>query len=271
MINKVQSDPEAIHVATDYKKIGKSFELNRQRVVNVVYSISRTTNEAQKKRIDEIISDKAVTDSEKITLSRELDALIRDFDYLTTETRNAELGTTDEYMNTKESYDRLVELLSKIVNSVGVYDNIDVTYLTDYYNDYTAKTKILERLILDTTAQQNRIEKYSAMVSLDINIYPEAVPAGGSATVSAMLFYEGEDKIDDVDPDDISFGITGLDSGVTSSMFTIPTGGTLRLYPLTNSAEIEGCTSFEIDYDALGSSDVQVNCSVVLDSDSMPF
>jgi len=277
MINKVHSNPENIYVATEYKTIGKFFELNRQRVTNVIYSISRATSEAQAKKIREITEDNAVTDAEKQSLARELDALVRDFGYLTTETRNADLGGSDEYIATKEAYDRLVDLLTRIVNSVGTYNNVDVTYLSDYYNDYTDKAKTLETLILDTTAYTDRINRYKQLTTVDVIIYPEAVPVNTSASVKAVLMYDGQDYIDDehVDADSVTFGLTGLSNSVTqataSTYFTIPSGGSITVSELTHTAEITGCKSFSISYNAIGSTAVIVNCSISLDSDSMPF
>ena len=82
MIKKVQSSPENVYVASGYKEIGKSFELNRQRVANVVYSISRANTDAQMQRLDELVGTDGITDAEKPSLARELDSIMRDFEYL---------------------------------------------------------------------------------------------------------------------------------------------------------------------------------------------
>ena len=277
MIRKVQRNPENVFVASDYKKIGQALELNRQRVANVVNSISRANTAAQMERLDNLVGTDGITDAEKPSLARELDSLMRDFDYLSTETRNADLGDSDEYHAVKDSYDRLVDLMSRIINSVGTYTNSDVNYLTSYYSDYTNNAIILGNLILATTSELDKINAYYSMTSAGVNIYPELVAVNTSTTITASLTYEGEEKIFEqgVPAASVSFGLNGLSSSVTSSMFgfntTLYPNARVEITPLTHSAVVENCKQFTLSYDAIGSDGVSVTVSISLDSDSMPF
>lgn len=277
MIRKVQRNPENVFVASDYKKIGQSLELNRQRVANVVNSISRANTNAQLERLDNLVGTDGITDAEKPSLARELDSIMRDFDYLSTETRNADLGDSDEYHAVKDSYDRVVDLMSRIVNSVGTYTNSDVNYLTLYYSDYTNNAITLGNLILSTTAELDKINAYYSMTSAGVNIYPELVAVNTSTTVTASLTYEGEEKIFEqgVPAASVSFGLNGLSDNVTSSMFgfntTLYPNARVEITALTHSAVVYNCKQFTLSYDAIGSDGVSVTVSISLDSDSMPF
>lgn len=271
----VQSDPENVYVASGYKEIGKSFDLQRQRVTNVVYSISRASTEEQGRRIDELVGTDGITDAEKPALARELDSIIRDFDYLSTDTANADLIDSDEFVMTRQAYDTLVELMSRIVNSVGTYTNSDVNMITVYYADYTTKAIALQNLILSTTSELDRINAYYAMTKVNVSAYPEAIPVNQTSVVSATITYEGVDKTSYVSADSIVFGVVNLASGTTSSMITVNTTlyphASVQLHPITNSAEIMYCKEFTIAYDAIGAGGIAVKCEVTLDSGSMPF
>lgn len=275
MVRLVQSNPENIYVATDYKKIGKSFEIQRQRVTNVISSISRASAREQEQRIEELVGTDGITDSEKGALRRELDSIIRDFEYLGTDTRNADLSESDEYFAVLDAYNRLVDLMTKIVNSVGTYTDADVYYLTPYYSDYTSKAITLQNLILATTAEIDRINAYYAMTRASVIINPEAVGIGDTTDISASLTYEGIEKISYVSADCVTFGLAGLSDTVTSSMFTFDT----ELYPdasvtitaLTHSAIVENCKEFTLAYGAISEGGVFVSLDISLDSDSMPF
>ena len=275
MIKKVQSSPENVYVASGYKEIGKTFELNRQRVANVVYSISRANTDAQMQRLDELVGTDGITDAEKPSLARELDAIMRDFEYLGNETRNADLIGSDEYVAVLDSYNRLVELLSRIINSTGTYTNPDVNLINDYYNDYTEKAITLENLILERIAEQDMINAYYAMTKVNVSAYPDAIPVNQTSVVSATITYDGVDKTSDVSADSIIFSVVNLASGTTASMITVNTTiyphASVQLHPITNSAEIMYCKEFTIAYDAIGAEGIVVKCDVTLDSDSMPF
>ena len=281
MIRKVNKNPESIYVASDYKAIGEAIELNRIRVNNVVNSIGRANTEAQIERIEEIVGTDGVTDAEKPSLARELDALMRDFEILGSETRNAELGDSDEYHAVKDSYDRLVDLMTRIINSVGTYTNSDVNNLTDYYADYTQKAIAMGDLILLTTAELERINSYYAMTHAGVQIVPDVVSMNEYATVSASLLYEGIEKIweNNVSADVVSFGLTGLSNLVTQATALTYFGINTTLYPnatvtvteLTHSAVVENCKSFTLAYGAISNDGVSVNVSISLDSESMPF
>ena len=274
MITKVNKNPSDVFVATDYKKIGKSFELNRQRITNIVYSYGRAETDAQGKRIDEITSDKTITDSEKRQLERELESIMRDFEILGNDAYNADLGNSDEYMNVKNSYDRLVALLDKIIRSSGTYTDYDLNYLTDYYKDYTNNAIILGNLILETTAEIDRINAYNSRVKVDVIITPEAVPVGTSASVVVSVLYDGVEKASVVSPSSFTFTVENLSSGATTSMFTIDssyTSATVSINSITHTATITNCRGFEIAYSAIGDTGVSVKCVLTLDSDSMPF
>jgi hypothetical protein len=275
MIKKVQKTPENIYVASGYKEIGKSFELNRQRVANVVYSISRANTEAQIQRIDELVGTDGITDAEKPSLARELDAIMRDFEYLGNETRNANLIDSDEYSAVLASYNRLVELMSRIINSKGTYTNADVNYITEYYNDYTEKAITLENLILETTAELDRIAAYYAMTKVDLEIAPEAVAIGETCHVSAIVTFADGNVTSDCPATAFSFGITGLSDDATTSMFVLDTttypSATVTISSITNSAVVSNCKDFSIRYGAIGESGCLVKCTLTLDSDSMPF
>ena len=275
MIKKVQSNTENVYVASGYKEIGKSFELNRKRITNIVSSINRSNTEAQKKRIDDLVGTDGITDAEKLPLARELDALKRDFDYLGTDTRNAGLVDSEEYRETKASYDKLVSLMERIVNSTGTYVNSDVNSLTDMYSAYTEKAKALENLILSTTSELDMIASYYAMTKVDIVIYPEAVSEGGSAAISVSVMHDGVERIGDIPGSAISFRLTGLANDVSSEMFGFDVNefpdARVTVTALTNSAVVENCKSFTLHYDAISESGINVNSSIALDIGLMPF
>ena len=272
----VESNPEKVHVASDYKEVGKSFDLNRQRVTNVVSSISRSNNNAMSQRISSLIEGDGITDAEKPSLARERDSLIRDFDYLGNDTRNADLGDSDEYRAVKDAYDLLIALMDKIINSEGTYTNSDLNNLTAYYADYTAKSIVLQNLILEVTSEQDRISAYYAQTKIVVKAYPEAVPVNTNTDVSVSVLYGSEEvDITDISEDCFSFGITGLASGATSSMFvfdyTLYPNAYVQITPLTNSAVVSRCKAFGLAYGAIGNSGVVINCSLTLDSETIPF
>ena len=278
MKTKVQSNPENIYVASGYKEIGKSLELQRRRITNVVYAVSRENNDAQQARIDALVGTDGITDAEKPSLARELDALIRDFTTLGNETRNADLGDSDEYYAAQQAYDRLFALMTKIVNSVGTYEESDVNLLTEYYADYTEKAITLGNLIIEITAEIERLNAYRQLTEIRVNAIPMSLPVNTNTDIVAEVYYNGEDKTSLVDATNFSFGITGLVSGTAQEMqskFTLDTttypNASVTAYPLTNSAIVVNCKSFKLNYFGIGTTGVVVTCSVTLDSDSMPF
>lgn len=271
MIKQVHSDPENVYVASGYKEIGSSIEINRERITNVIASYTRESSEAAIRRMQEYADDYMITDSEKDSLKIELSALERDYENILTDTKNADFGDTEEFRAVRDAYNKIHDLLYKIVSYVGTYKGSDVQDIVPLYQDYTDKASYLESLILDATAERERIGSYYSMTRAGVDIYPESVAVSTSTTITASLIYNGEEKISLVPVDAISYGITGLSSSVTSAMFTLPQGAEITVTPITNSAVVTKCRSFQMSYDAIGSNGAKVNISITLDSGSMPF
>lgn len=274
MIKKLQNNPENVYVASGYKEIGEAFELNRQRVTNIIASISRATSEEQARRIDEIAGDTEITDAEKLQLARELDSIVRDFGYIATDTANADLEETDEYYELKDAYDRLVALMRKIINSNGLYTNADAGDLSILYNEYTEKAKTLEEMVLAHTAETERINAYYSLTDVSAIATPSAVHADSYSVIRASILYDGVEKIDLVTPDKISFTVSGLDSDGASSttVVAIPTiGYTPSVSIVGTQATITNCKAFKIYYNAIGDAGVDAICTISLDSENMPF
>jgi len=272
MITKVNKNPSDVFVATDYKKIGKSFELNRQRITNIVYSYGRAATDEANKRIDAITSDKTITDSEKRQLERELDSIKRDFDILGNDAYNADLGNSDEYLAVQASYNKLVALLDKIIRSEGTYTDFDLNYLTSYYRDYTDNAIVLGNLILETTAEIDRINAYYAMTKINVDINPASVAVNTTTHVSLSVLYDGVEKVSVVPVSAVTFNVENLSSSATTSMFHFDSSYSEASVVITNaSAVVTNCKDFTLDYAAIGNSGINVKCTVTLDSDSMPF
>lgn len=273
MIRQAEQYPEKIVVASGFEKIGDPIQLNRQRIVNVIASITRQNQEIAISRMNDYADTSVITDADKESLRRELASLERNMEYLITDTRNANLGDSTEYAQVKAAYDKIHDLMEKIVNSVGTYRGTDVALIPAYFQDFTDKATILETKILNTTAENSKINAYYSKTIAGVNIYPEAVPVNTSTTISASLLYEGVEKINEqgVSVNAVSFGLIGLAAGATSSMFTLPSGAEITITELTHSAVITKCKSFQMAYNAIGNSGVNVSVSITLDSDSMPF
>ena len=271
MKKQVHSDPENVYVASGYKEIGGSVELNRQRIVNVIASFTRENSEAAIRRLQDYTEDNTITETEKESLKRELAALDRDYENLVAETSDADFGETQEFLEVRDAYTKIHDLLYKIVNTPGTYRGEDVQDITVYYQDYVNKATILENKILDATAEIDRIGAYYMKTQASVSVYPELVAYNTSTTITASLLYEGVEKIGLVSASAITFGITGLSDSATSSMFTLPQGSSITMYPITNSAVIVGAKTFQMAYNAIGVNGADVRISIELDSDSMPF
>lgn len=291
MITKVQNNPEDIYVASGYKEIGKSFELNRQRVTNIVYGTNQATINSRLSILSGLTSDNQITDAEKPTLQREMENIYRTFVNLKTQTANADLGDSDEYQNFREAYERVYALMYKIVTSSGTYVGTDVKLIDTYYTDFTDKANTLQTLIINTTTELDRISSYYAMTKVNPSVFPESVAVDSYSSVSASILYDGVEKVADVPVSAISFSVSGMAVYANTSQTTVGTRLYLvdsdtnnyllsvdtSIYPdatmsySNGSCSITGTKSFRVHYYGIGDEGVNVNCAVVLDSGSMPF
>ena len=274
MIQKLRSNPDAVILASDYKKIGDSIELNRERIKLTFLSISQSNTSSVEKKLDEIVEG-GVTPAEKEALAREYDALQRDFGILKQETDEADLGNSDEYRYVLESYERLCALFEKIIKSSGTYTDSDSFLLSDYYTEFSRRANALESAILNVQTNEAIINGYYAKSVAYVNIVPQSVAVNTTCTISSNFLYDGNEVIDDIDESCIAFGITGLANSVTSSMFILDTTtypeATVTVQPLTNSAVVENCKEFELKYEAIGENGIEARVIFTLDSGSMPF
>lgn len=280
MIQKLRSNPEAIHVASGYKEIGDSLKINRERIAITALNVSKSDTDKVLSRIDNIVSDKVVTVAEKDSLSREYDAITRDFDILKSETRDADLGDSDEFYNTNEAFKTLASLFEKIINSKGDYVGEDVQYLSVYYKDYSEKANILESKILAVTTENSKINDYYAKTKIYVNATPQAVPVNDESVVSLSVLFDGREVVNYINADDVSFGVTGLatppqtgwsiDDWITVDTTRYPQA-TVTYQALTNSVIIEKAKEFSIKYEAISEDGIIPKCLIVLDIDSMPF
>ena len=273
MRTDVYNEAGKIIVASGFEEIGKSLELNRQRIANIVASISKSNNDAVMSKIDEITDENSVTETEKDQLNREMQALERNFEVLQTDTVNADLTDTNEYRAVKAAYDAIHSLMYKIVTSEGVYRDEDVNQLNPLYADYSEKATELENLILATTADIDRINYYYSRTLVRANISQLSVPVNQDTSVSASVLYEGVERIGVVSVSSLKFIATNVSSAALSSPTTYFTSSEIGFSVQTvgSSVEITGCKTFTVKYGALTGDPLKVNLIVTFDSDSMPF
>ena len=271
MRREVHSDPENVYVASGYKELGNTIEINRQRVVNVIASFTRETSEAAIRRMQEYADDYAITDQEKKALRMDLADLDGNYDNIVSETKDADFGDTYEFRAVRDAYTKIHDLLYKIVNYEGTYKGDDVGDIVPYYQDYVDKATILVNEIMLATSEAGKINTYYAKTKVGVDIIPESVAVNTSTTVYASVLYDGEEQIGNVDADTITFLVSGLANSVTSAMFAIPSGGSIDIDNVYHTAEITGCKTFQMNYYAIGQSGVKVDIDVTLDSDLMPF
>ena len=276
MIQKLRSNPDAVIVASDYKKVGSSVELNRERVALTFISLSQNAFTSAQKRIEDITGDYIVTPAEKQSLAREYDSLQRDFGILKQETEESDLGNSDEYLLTLEMYERLCALFEKIINSVGTYTDSDCMLLSQYYSDFTNAATALETAILNVQTNEAIINGYYSRSVAYVDIIPQSVAVNTVCNISAGFLYDGVEHISDIDEDNIMFGIVGLSPDInpaTDFVFDTTTypDSDVDYHPLTNSAEVTGCKAFGLRYAGIGTNGVDVRMAVTLDSGSMPF
>jgi len=272
MIQKMNNKPEEILLVSGVKEIGKAVNLNRERVALTILGIANEDYDLINQKFQQYTEDGEITDVEKPSLQRELDAIDRDFQLLRRETRENGLGDSDEYREYEDKYNQLSALLTKIINSVGTYGASDVYEINNYYTQYTSAATALGNLILETQEINSTIDSYYARTSVIVNIIPEAVPVNTTTSISAQIVYNGS-AIDmtDISASAVSFGLTGLATGIQSSAFGLPTGASVVITELTHSAVVSNCKSFTLAYEGIGATGVNVTCQVILDSDSMPF
>ena len=266
MISKVDSNPEMIYVGSDFKTVGKSIELNRERLQLTSQTISRGDRQNVLDRLDQIDDDGKVDESEKAVLVRELARIDNDMATIRIETRDADLAESQQWENLLDAYQRIHDLMDRIVNSQGVYEASDVYDLNPLYDAYLDAYEAMETIIF---AVNNQYIK--AKVVLDIQ--PNVVSAKDPCVISIVLDNDGVDRTSLVDPDNVSFGLSGLANGFTSSLIEINT----TLYPhgtvtvgTGNTATVSGCLSFTLLYDGLSDDGVNVNAVVRIDTDSIP-
>lgn len=272
MITKVRNTPENIYVSSDYKKIGEAIGINRERVAITAMSMIQANTQRAQERITEYTKDNAITDAEKPSLKRELDALERDFGILGRETIEAGLGDSQEYKDTEDVYDELVALFTKIINSKGTYDAPDVAFLTTYYAQYTAYATILENSILEVQAEANKINAFYSKTSVVVATSPDAVAKNQSTSVSARVYYDGEDMTGYLTNDYFEYDISGLDSQFDQrTMLTVPSGAIVTHDPINNTLNIKKARTFTIKYEGLSTAGVDIVCTFSVDSESLPF
>lgn len=271
MIKKMNNRPEEVLLVSGVKEIGSAVTLNRDRLALTILGIANEDYDIINQKFTEYTKDGSITDVEKPALQRELDSIDRDFQLLRRQTRDNNLGDSDEYRAYESDYNRLSELLRKIITSVGTYSAPDVYNLNTYYDEYNQSATALGNLILNSQGYNTDIDTYYARTSVSVNITPQSVAVNTQTTVSASIKYEGVEKVQDVPTSAISFGVTGLAANVPASDFVLPTGASVTITELTHSAVVTGCKTFNLKYNAIGADGITVVCQVELDSDSMPF
>ena len=269
MKTKVQRNPESIYVGSDFKKIGKAFELNRERVQITSQEITRKENEQIQERIANIDDDGKVDESEKETLKRELARIENDFSLIRIETRDTGLADNAQWDILVEAYTQIHDLMYKIVNSVGVYEDADVYDLNTLYKAYLDAYDALETLIFS-------VNTTFAKTNVVVDVQPNVVPAGTDVVITLILDNNGTDNSSIVSPADTTFGLSGVSDSFAKTMVSVDPvlfpdfdqDTDIVYYPLTDSVTITNCKQFTLSYSALTDS-VNVNVIVRVDTDSI--
>lgn len=273
MITKVRNNPEDRIVASDFIKIGDTIRLNRERAAVTILGISTADSQFVTDRIREYSSDGVIDDIEKKSLARDLDSLKRDFQSLTKQAGEADVGNSSEYHAYEDSYNTLVALITKIVNSNGAYSNNDMYDLEPDYVQYNTDAINLGDLIISTQAEEGKISLYYSRIQANVIVSSEAVAKNSSTTVSPQILFEGNEVTGFIDRSCFSYLVTGLAAGAISSDFTTTEPGTFTpvIDNVNHTATITGFKTFAIAYHAVDEDGISVNMTLTLDSDSMPF
>lgn len=267
MIQKMNNRPEEVLLVSGVKEIGQAVNLNRERTAITILGVANSNNSIVTERLASYVSD-GINDSEKASMSRELDGITRDFQTMKKEAYDNSVEDSSEYSNLERSYKQLYNLYTKVIGSVGVYNAPDVVYIPTYYEEYSENALNFSDFILNIQTENSRIDNYYSRIKVSVNISPEEVSKNSNTTISASVMYEGVEKIGSVSASSIVFYLTGLASGVSSSAFILPSGGSVDIDG--TSAEVTGCKTFQLAYAGIGST-VNVECALTLDSSSMPF
>lgn len=272
MITKVRNNPEDRIVASDFIKIGDSIRLNRERNELTIIGMSNTDIEQTTTKFSQYTDDGVITDSEKESLVRELDAITSDYGILMRNAQEFDLGDIRQVTDAQDAFSVLSSFIMKIVNTRGVYDNTDVTLLNTYYSDYIQKASVLSDYILLRQSEESTISAYYSRTKVIVNIVPNVVAVNTTAFVSSSVLYDGVEKITDINASALTFYVTGLSSVATTSDFTSTEAGfDIDIDSVRHTAEITGCKTFSVSYDAISDTGMTVNLELTLDSDSMPF
>ena len=273
MITKVRNNPEDRIVASDFVKIGDTIRLNREQAAITILGISNADTQLITDRIKGYTSDNVIDDIEKKSLARDLETIQRDFQTLTKQAGEANVGNTSEYHSFEESYNTLVALMTRIVNSYGLYSNNDMYDLAPDYQKYTDDALSLGDLIISTQAEEGRISLYYQRVQVNIIVSTEAVAKNSSTTVAPQILFEGNNVTAYVDKSCFEYVVTGLSTGATVSDFSTTETGTFSpvIDSVNHTATITGFKTFSIAYHAVDENGISVNLTLTLDSGSMPF
>ena len=271
MIQKMNNRPEEVLLVSGIKQIGQSVNLNRERTAITILGVANSNNSIVTERLASYVSD-GINDSEKAMMGRELDGITRDFLSMKKEAFDYSVEDSSEYAALERSYRQLYNLYTKIIGSTGVYNAPDVVYVPTYYDEYSKNALSFADMIMNIQKETSTIDNYYSRTKVSVIVSPESVSLNTNTTISASVMYEGVEHINDqtFPATALTFGLTGLSSSVQSSDFILPTGGEVTVTPLTNSAVVTKCKSFQLKYGAIGN-EVKVNLQVSLDSSSMPF
>ena len=271
MIKKMNNKPEEILLVSGVKEIGEDINLNRERVTLALIGLTKESSEMMNAKFEEFTSDGQITDVEKPALQRELDSITADFNQLKRQAKEYKVGDSDEYHRFEDDFEKLYNLMFKIINSYGTYGASDLYNLDPYYKDLMNSATALTELILSIQTDYNVVNNYYSRTVVNVDISPEDVPKNTSTTISVSILYDGEPvDMNYIPASAVSFGLTGLASGIQASAFGLPSGATVQITELTHSALVSNCKSFTLAYEGIGS-EVKVTCLVTLDSESMPF
>lgn len=271
MITKVRNRPENIYMASDYRKVGEAIGINRERVAITAMSVLQANSKRAEERIESYTSDNVITDAEKPSLKRELDALERDFGILGRETLEAGLGESEEYKNTEEAYDTLAELFRRIINSKGTYDAPDVSFLSTYFAQYTAYASVLENSILEVQAQANMENNFYSRTRVNVITSPDAVGLNGETSVFAKVYYDGEEVTGYLNHSYFEYDVSGVASEYTPSMITVPAGAVVTYNSEAHTLNIKQARTFSLKRNAISDAGIDIVCTLTVDSGSMPF
>ena len=275
MKQKVRNNPEDIMVVSGVELVGEDIRLNRERATLTLLGVSRTDTEIEQNKFNEIIEG-GIDDSEKNTLKKELDSITNSYDLLRRQARDADLGASDEVLALEDAYNKLFNLMNKIINSVGIYSANDVNDLNPYYADFNKASTDLTNVILSIQTEQSVETSYLSRTHVSVNIVPEIIPAPTTSTeswtaVTARIVYDDTDvNTPSLIPSSaFKYVVTGLARQQASDFRSSETGFQVTFVGTT--AVIDGFRQFDIKYDAVGSAGIVVELTLTLDTDSIQF